>query len=120
MAKNRIDIETRMRGTGNVSKKTRKMERGFIDLKSTIGAVAPQMAAFAGIAGIGMLVKSTISASAQFETLKARLVGLKGSMEAANTTFGIFNDIAATTPFALTEVVEAGAQLEAFGLSTGD
>lgn len=116
--RNRIEIEARMRGGKQVANETRKMEKGFLNLKSTIGSVAPALIGFAGLAGIGMLVKSTITASALFERLKARLVGMKGSMEAANKTFGIFNEIAATTPFALNEVVEAGIQLEAFGLDS--
>ena len=68
--------------------------------------------AFAGItASIGAVVR----VSSRFEAVKTRLVGLTGSVEGAEKAFRSFNEIAATTPFTLDDVVSAGAQLEAFG-----
>ena len=68
--------------------------------------------AFAGVtAAIGKLV----GVSAKFESVKTRLVGLTGSVENAEKAFDNFNRIAAQTPFSLEDVVDAGAQLEAFG-----
>ena len=56
-----------------------------------------------------------VRASSQFESVKSRLVGLTGSVEKAEVAFSKFNQVAATTPFTLDDVVNAGAQLEAFG-----
>ena len=60
-------------------------------------------------------VKKFVDAAAGFEAVKTRLVGLTGSVKAASKAFDTFNTIAATTPFSLQDVVEAGAQLKAFG-----
>jgi hypothetical protein len=60
-------------------------------------------------------VKKFIDAASGFENVKTRLVGLMGSTERAERAFRNFNDVAATTPFSLQDVVEAGAQLKAFG-----
>ena len=59
--------------------------------------------------------KKFIDAASGFEDVKTRLVGLMGSTERAERAFRNFNEVAATTPFSLQDVVEAGAQLKAFG-----
>jgi uracil phosphoribosyltransferase len=69
--------------------------------------------AFVGVSkGIGGFVR----AASQFESVKTRLVGLTGSVQNAERAFAAFNEIAATTPFELNDVVQAGATLEAFGV----
>jgi len=81
-------------------------------------AARQAMKAFAGLASVaalGAVVKSSVQTSAQFETLETRLVALKGSVDEGRKSFDFFNKVAATTPFQLANVVEAGAQLEAFG-----
>ena len=57
-----------------------------------------------------------VNASRKFEDVKTRLVGLTGSIQNAEVAFKAFNEVAATTPFMLDDVVNAGAQLQAFGL----
>jgi phage tail tape-measure protein len=66
-------------------------------------------------AGIGASISRTVQTSAQFEALETRLVALKGSVDEGRKSFDFFNKVAKTTPFQLANVVEAGAQLEAFG-----
>ena len=81
-------------------------------------AARQAMKAFAGLASaaaLGAVIKSSVQTSAQFETLETRLVALKGSVDEGRKSFDFFNKVAATTPFQLANVVEAGAQLEAFG-----
>jgi len=56
-----------------------------------------------------------IQKSAQFEKVKVRLNAMFGSVERGTEAFNTFNKIAATTPFKLEDVVEAGAALKAFG-----
>jgi hypothetical protein len=68
----------------------------------------------------GLAFKKFIDASSGFEDVKTRLVGLMGSTERAERAFRNFNEVAATTPFSLQDVVEAGAQLKAFGADAED
>ena len=64
---------------------------------------------------IVLSVRKFIDAASGFEDVKTRLTGLMGSTERAERAFKNFNAVAATTPFSLQDVVEAGAQLKAFG-----
>ena len=85
-------------------------------LRRTIGALRNSLLLYTfAIAGATKGVSSLLQASSRFESLRTRLVGLTGSVKEANQAFNLFNQVAATTPFALDDVVEAGAQLEAFG-----
>jgi hypothetical protein len=56
-----------------------------------------------------------IQKSAEFEKVKVRLNAMFGSVDRGTEAFNTFNKIAATTPFTLQDVVEAGASLKAFG-----
>lgn len=66
-------------------------------------------------AALGAWALNALRASGEAEALETRLVSLKGSEDAAADSFGRFREIAATTPFELKDVVEAGVALEAFG-----
>jgi len=81
---------------------------------------ASKLAKILGPAILGAAVlklgKSAITTAGEFEALKTRLLAMTGSMKKANSMFKQFNDIAATTPFAVKNVVEAGVSLKAFGL----
>ena len=66
---------------------------------------------------VALAFKKFIDASTGFQDVKARLVGLMGSAERAERAFKNFNKVAATTPFMLDDVVNAGAQLQAFGVN---
>ena len=57
-----------------------------------------------------------INTAAQFEKLRTRLNTMYGSVNKGTKAFQTFNKIAATTPFAVKNVVEAGASLKAFGM----
>ena len=57
-----------------------------------------------------------VGATADFETLQTRLESLYGSADKAAQVFTVLSDVAATTPFELRDVVEAGVTLKAFGL----
>ena len=85
-----------------------------------VGGAATKLAKVVGPLVLGAAVfklgKSAITTAGQFESLKTRLLAMTGSMAKAEKMFKGFNDIAATTPFAVKNVVEAGVQLKAFGL----
>jgi hypothetical protein len=71
-------------------------------------------------ATFGRAIKATVSSAATFETLQTRLNSLFGSAERGQEAFDKFNKIAATTPFTVQGVVEAGAKLKAFGVDAED
>jgi hypothetical protein len=92
-----------------------KTEKSTNKLALAARQAAKAFAGLASVAALGAVVKSSVQTSAQFETLETRLVALKGSVDEGRKSFDFFNKVAATTPFQLANVVEAGAQLEAFG-----
>jgi len=92
--------------------KTEKSTKSLTDRFLSFSKVAKIMA---GAAVLGAIVKRSVQTSAEFEKLQTRLIALKGSVAAGTQAFESFNKIAKTTPFQLQNVVEAGAQLEAFG-----
>jgi len=65
--------------------------------------------------GMAASIRSSIQTSMGFEAVQVRLNAMFGSVRAGEKAFRTFNQIAATTPFTLTDVVEAGAALKAFG-----
>ena len=92
-----------------------KTEKSTNKLALAARQAAKAFAGLASVAALGAVVKSSVETSAQFEALETRLVALKGSVDEGRKSFDFFNKVAATTPFQLQNVVEAGAQLEAFG-----
>ena len=92
-----------------------KTEKSTNKLALAARQAAKAFAGLASVAALGAVVKSSVETSAQFEALETRLVALKGSVDEGRKSFDFFNKVAATTPFQLANVVEAGAQLEAFG-----
>ena len=65
--------------------------------------------------GMAASMRNAIQTSMQFEAVQVRLNSMFGSVERGTKAFNTFNKVAATTPFTLTDVVEAGAALKAFG-----
>ena len=92
-----------------------KTEKSTNKLALAARQAAKAFAGLASVAALGSVIKSSVQTSAQFEALETRLVALKGSVDEGRKSFDFFNKVAATTPFQLANVVEAGAQLEAFG-----
>ena len=92
-----------------------KTEKSTNKLALAAKKAAKAFAGLASVAALGAVIKSSVQTSAQFEALETRLVALKGSVDEGAKAFDFFNKVAATTPFQLANVVEAGAQLEAFG-----
>ena len=70
---------------------------------------------------IARTIQRTLAApiriAAEFETSRKRLDALYGSTKRGTQAFQVFNRVAAKTPFTLQGVVNAGAQLKAFGLN---
>ena len=83
-----------------------KTEKSTNKLALAARQAAKAFAGLASVAALGAVVRSSV---------QTRLVALKGSVDEGRKSFDFFNKVAATTPFQLANVVEAGAQLEAFG-----
>ena len=124
-------IEIRTKGFGSAKHEMDKMTKSTKDyvkeadrqrgstkgLQGSIGSLRNQILVYTfAIGGAVAAMSKFVKAASGFEDVKTRLVGLTGSVAAAERAFKAFNQVAATTPFMLDDVVNAGAQLEAFGL----
>ena len=132
MAEKRFIIEVRTKGFSRATKDfktlnkdgerfvdtTRRMRRSTQGLEAGLGSLRNRLLvnSFA-IAAITKSFQLFFRTAVQFEDVKTRLVGLTGSVEGAEFAFDKLNQVASRTPFALGDVVNAGAQLEAFGAS---
>ena len=90
-------------------KNNRLLSNTFATIRSKLLLMSFAFTLVAGTVG------KFIQKSAQFEKVKVRLNAMFGSVERGTEAFNTFNKIAATTPFSLEDVVEAGAALKAFG-----
>jgi len=126
MAKNSFDININLKGFPKAHQQLNKTKDGMermrestSGLRRQVGALRNNILLFSfAVGGAAVVVNKFVSAAAGFESVRARLVGLTGSVEEGNKAFDRFNAIAGTTPFALLDVVNAGAQLEAFGVNS--
>ena len=95
----------------------RSINAGLGRVKNAVFSVQTAVAALAGATGFGLLVKGTIETNREFQSLEASLSTFLGSTEKAEKAFGILQQFAATTPFALREVVSGFNKLIARGLN---
>ena len=112
------DKKIRLLVQAEVKKAVDELKRTENQTDKTTSAVKKLGAAFGVLASarvLGQFISTSVKTSAQFEALETRLVALKGSVDEGRKSFDFFNKVAKTTPFQLANVVEAGAQLEAFG-----
>jgi hypothetical protein len=114
-AKKQLDnLEKSTRRYGKTTESARKQNK---DLIGSLGALRNKILVYTfAIGGAVGAMSKFISAASGFQDVQTRLVGLTGSVEEAKKAFEVFNEVAATTPFQLQDVVNAGAQLEAFGV----
>lgn len=119
-AKGFTNLESQFKKADNAAKgfdNTNKRLRGSTSgLRRSIGSLRNNILLFTFAMGAAAKGVSTFVRNAsKFEQVRTRLVGLTGSVVKANRAFDTFNAVAATTPFSLEDVVNAGAQLKAFG-----
>lgn len=126
MSRNSFDININLKGFPRAHQELNKTKDGMermrestSGLRRQIGALRNNILLFSfAVGGAAIVVNKFVSAAAGFESVRTRLIGLTGSVEEGNKAFDRFNAIAGTTPFALQDVVNAGAQLEAFGVNS--
>ena len=102
--------------TGRVTKAQNRMRISTAGLQRVIGSIRNKilLVTFA-FGGMAAGIRSSVQTAMQFEAVQVRLNSMFGSVERGEKAFRTFNQVAATTPFTLTDVVEAGAALKAFG-----
>jgi len=85
-----------------------------------LNAALTSMAAKIGIIAVAYAAMkasmAAVNAAAKFESLEMRLTNLYQSAAKASDVFAKFQKMAVETPFELTNIVEAGSQLKAFGV----
>ena len=102
--------------TGRVVKAQNRMRISTSGLQRIIGSIRNKvlLVTFA-FGGMAAGIRSSVQTAMQFEAVQVRLNSMFGSVQRGEQAFRTFNQVAATTPFTLTDVVEAGAALKAFG-----
>ena len=102
--------------TGRVAKQQNRMRLSTAGLQRVIGSIRNKilLVTFA-FGGMAAGIRSSVQTAMQFEAVQVRLNSMFGSVRRGEQAFRTFNQVAATTPFTLTDVVEAGAALKAFG-----
>ena len=112
--KNKYVLEFQSKGVNKTKSDVDKLNKSQKD----IGKSAAKLKAGMAIAGVAIVAAGgyAIKTAANFEKLRTRLNTMYGSVNAGTKAFATFNKIAATTPFAVKNVVEAGASLKAFGM----
>ncbi|RIY00217.1 hypothetical protein D3218_13105 [Aureimonas flava] len=116
-----------LRGKGDLDQFNKGLENAEGNAKSFVVGLtklaAAATAAFAAIGGISALgggISSFISGATQtgrtFEELEVRLKALEGSSEGAKKAMDWIADFAVRTPLELQQVIDAYADMKAFGL----
>ena len=110
------EVEQANKSLGTMERQKSRIRLATNGLTRAVGALRNRFLLFAfATAGATKVVKTFVNASAGFEAVRTRLTGLTGSVSKARIAFDNFNAVASTTPFSLDDVVNAGAQLQAFG-----
>lgn len=100
-------------GAQKVQRDTEQLDSTFSNLSATLKGVAVGAAASLGT----FATVNAIQVASEYETLRVRLEALFNDVDRGREAFDRFKDVAATTPFSVRDVVEAGASLKAFGVN---
>jgi hypothetical protein len=107
------DVNIRIRAVDDTDKAFRSVKSSLGGLKNAVFSVQGAIAGIIGGATIGTIVQANRS----FQSLQASLITFTGSAEAASKQFEVLQKFAATTPFALEEVVGGFNKLIARGIN---
>jgi hypothetical protein len=112
----------RLAGTfGLLTTRTQRNSQAFGILSLRLSTIRSKLLLLSFGAGLAtgaftFFTTRVVGAAARTEELQKRLSSLYGSLIKGETVFANFTNVAATTPFAIDRIVEAGTQLKAFGL----
>ena len=107
------DVNIRLRAKDETANAFKSVKGSLGGLKNAVFSV---QGAIAGIVG-GAVVGTIVNANKSFQSLQASLITFTGSAEAAAAQFEVLQKFAATTPFALEEVVGGFNKLIARGIN---
>ena len=107
------DVNIRIKAVDDTDKAFRSVKSSLGGLKNAVFSVQGAIAGIIGGATIGTIVQANRS----FQSLQASLITFTGSAEAASKQFEVLQKFAATTPFALEEVVGGFNKLIARGIN---
>ena len=93
----------------------RRAKRSFSNVESYIQRAGYALVTYWGYNAAKSVITGIVMVGDETDRLQARLVGIKGGIEGAAASMEHFKKIAATVPFTLSEVANAGVTLEAFG-----
>ena len=83
-----------------------------------MGAALKGVAVAAAAIGLGKLISGTVQTIAKFESLRASLKTVTGSVDGARVAFARIQEFTAKTPFQLDEVTESFIILQRYGIDT--
>jgi hypothetical protein len=106
----KMNIVLGSKGTEKTKQKIGGVERSIKSMVLAVGG------ATTGFYALQKGITFAVSTAARFQDLRTRLQNMYGTVRDGNRAFEKFNEIAAKTPYQLDQVVEAGAQLKAFGM----
>lgn len=104
----------------------RKFKKGMSDAEKGLAAFAARAGAFAAAAGaafatgMGLLGRSVIATSAEFEGYQATLESVEGSADKARASLDWVAEFAKTTPYDVAQVTESFIRMRAYGLDPMD
>lgn len=120
-----VDADTKGLGIGlkdagskiqDFERKTEKLSGSMSDLGDAANVLKGHIGALASAFSITAFAGKLIETQRQFDVLNASMVTISGSSQAAARDFAWLKEFAATTPFALNEVVGAFVKMSALGL----
>ena len=109
------ELDKAKRKTRQLGEEARESGRGFEGMAKSAKGMVKAIAAAAVTKFFVKQGKAAVDAAAQIETYQATLETMLGSTDAARDRMEEYKDVAKITPFEMSEVVEAGNQLQAIG-----
>lgn len=109
------ELDKAKRKTRQLGEEARESGRGFEGMAKSAKGMVKAIAAAAVTKSFVKPGKEAVNAAAQIETYQATLETMLGSRDAARDRMEEYKDVAKITPFEMSEVVEAGNQLQAIG-----
>ena len=109
------ELDKAKRKTRELGEEAKESGRGFGGLAKEARSLVKVLAAAEVTKFFVKQGKAAVAAAADIESYQATLETMLGSTQAARDRMEEYKDIAKITPFGLSEVVEAGNQLQAIG-----
>jgi hypothetical protein len=108
----------------SIKKRLGGLDKDFSSAKASIAATSRVVGGFVGAlaaaAGISASIGKIVEVNREFGKLEASLVTVTGSAESASEAFRAIEQLAARTPFSVSQLTEAFIKLKALGLEPSE